>query len=175
MGYRSDVCYVVKFFSNHQPEKAFTDYLAFQDWVKNKHTLSKEVPDLSTPKTVMKTVTHDYSREVMIDSLFRWSRSETALVFQADNIKWYPDYVDVQWHMALLEKVKQYETGNYRFVRIGEEYPDVEVDQYENTFFEMWGLLDVHRGYNMSIPNHDFDKEDDDADPNPNPNPNPNP
>jgi hypothetical protein len=167
MGYRSDVCYVVKFFSEDQPEKAFADYLAFQDWVKNKHTLSKEMPDPSTPKNVVKTIKHDYSHEVMNASFFRWSKSETVLVFEAEGIKWYPDYIDIQWHLALLEKVREYETGNFRILRIGEEYNDVEIDECENTFFEMWALIDVNRSYSMSIPNDDFDKEDDDADPNP--------
>lgn len=171
MGYRSDVCYIVKFFSNDQPEKAFADYLAFQDWVKNKHTFSKEIPDPSTPigqaSTKLITARHDYNREVTNASSFRWSKSETALVFQADDIKWYPDFVDVQWHLALLEKVKEYETGNFRIVRIGEDYSDVETDECENTFFEMWDLLDVERTYSMNISDDYFDKEDDDATPNP--------
>jgi hypothetical protein len=156
MGYRSDVCYVVKFFSNDQPEKAFADYLAFQDWVKTKHTLSKEMPDRSTPKNVMTTVQHSYKDE---NGLIRWSREDCVMTFETDDVKWYDGYIDVEWHRALLEKVKEYETGNYRSVRIGEEYNDVEVDEYADTYFEMWDLLEVHRGYNIHS-NIQFDDEE---------------
>ena len=34
MGYRSDVCYVVKFFLEGQPEKAFADFVHFTDSIK---------------------------------------------------------------------------------------------------------------------------------------------
>jgi hypothetical protein len=156
MGYRSDVCYVVKFFSNDQPEKAFADYLAFQDWVKNKHTLSKEMPDRSTPKDVMTTVQHSYKDE---NGHIRWSREDCVMTFETDDVKWYDGYIDVEWHKALLEKVKKYETGNYRSVRIGEDYSDTEVDEYAETYFEMWDLIEVHRSYTVNS-DIQFDEEE---------------
>jgi hypothetical protein len=147
MGYRSDVCYVVKFFLEGQPEKAFADYVAFQKWVKEEHALTKEVPDPSTQRPAVKTITHSYKNE---DGHIRWSREDCAMIFEGENVKWYESFVDVRWHAALLEKVKEYETGNYRFVRIGEEYSDIEEDEHEDTYFEMWHLLDICRSYRVN-------------------------
>jgi hypothetical protein len=147
MGYRSDVCYVIKFFLHEYPEKAFADYVAFQKWVKEEHDLPKEVPDPSTQRPVLATVQHSYKDE---SGHIRWSREDCAMIFEAENVKWYDSFVDVRWHAALLEKVKEYETGNYRFVRIGEEYSDVEVDEHDDTYFEMWHLLDISRSYRVN-------------------------
>lgn len=157
MGYRSDVAYIVKFHDEKQPEKVFADYIAFQDWVKNKHTVAYNDPDLATQTEIKHE--HTYVEEV---NLIRWSHKESLMAFQVDDVKWYESFGDVRWHIKLLEKVKEYDTGNYRFVRLGEDYNDVEVEEHAETYFELWELLDVHRSYALNVPNDDFDKEKDD-------------
>ena len=157
MGYRSDVAYIVKFHHNSQPEKVFADYIAFQDWVKNKHTTIYTVTDLATQKEVERL--HTYEDEA---NHIKWSGKESLMMFQVDDVKWYESFGDVRWHTELLEKVKEYETGNYRFVRIGEDYNDVEVDEHAETYFEIWELLDIQRCVTVNVPDDEFDKEKDD-------------
>ncbi len=144
MGYRSDVCYVVKFFLEGQPEKAFADYVAFQKWVKEVHVIEDETP-IAPNRT--ETCTNMYKFDLCG---LRWSREDCAMIFEIEGTKWYSSNPLVRWHVALLEKVKEYETGNYRFVRIGEEYNDLEIDEHEDTYFEMWHLLDISRSYSVT-------------------------
>ena len=155
MGYRSDVAYVVKFYHKDQPEKAFADYIAFQDWVKNKHVITK--PDPSTPKNV--ELKHDYEKEA---HLIKWSSSALLMLFEVEDVKWYDSFIDVAWHKDILEKANGYYTGNYRFVRIGEDYSDVEVDEEAKTYFEMWEILDVRRSAYLNVSYDCFDEEKDD-------------
>ena len=151
MGYRSDVAYIVKFYHNDQPEKAFADYTAFQDWVKNKHTVAYNNND--------QDIVHTYEEEA---NLIRWSSKESLMTFQVDDVKWYESFGDVRWHNELLEECKKYPTANSRFVRLGEDYGDVEVEEHAETYFELWELLDVRRSYALNIPDDDFDEEKDD-------------
>lgn len=152
MGYRSDVAYVVKFFHNDQPEKAFADYIAFQDWVKNKHVITK--PDPSTPKNV--ELKQGYEKEA---HLIKWSSSALLMLFEVEDVKWYDSFADVKWHQEVLKKANEYYTGNYRFVRIGEDYSDVEVDEEAKTYFEMWEILDVRRSAYLGVSYGCFDEE----------------
>lgn len=159
MGYRSDVAYVVKFYHNDQPEKAFADYIAFQDWVKNKHAITHEQETNRMFSNPPITRTHTYENE---DRYIKWSGSALLMLFEAEGIKWYDSYADVKWHQEILKKANEYYTGNYRFVRIGEDYNDVEVDEEAKTYFEMWQLLDVRRSTYMGISYDCFDEEKDD-------------
>ena len=150
MGYRSDVAYVVQFYHEFEPEKAFADYLNFVNWVKNEH----EVTD-PTDNT-----THNYDNELKTGGwAFNIHPKDLMLSFEAEGVKWYETYKDVQWHEQLLDKVHRYDTGNYRFVRIGEEYEDVEVKDHSPTVFEMWEHVDVHRSIYFSPPHETEDNE----------------
>lgn len=150
MGYRSDVAYVVKFYSKDdaEPEKAFADFVHFTDWVKNYH--------ITKVQNAGKELIHTYNDE---DNNLLIHKHNLMLSFSADSVKWYESYVDVQWHEQLLEKVNTYDTGNYRFVRIGEEYEDVEVTQHDPTYFEMYDYVDVNRSIDFSPPYETEDKE----------------
>ena len=150
MGYRSDVAYVVKFYSrdDDEPEKAFADFVHFTDWVKNHHTT--EVQDGE------RKLIHTYNDE---NNNLAIHKQDLMLSFFANSVKWYESYVDVQWHELLLQKVTTYATGNYRFVRIGEEYGDVVVTQHDPTYFEMYDYVDVCRSLEFSPPHETEDKE----------------
>lgn len=159
MGYRSDVAYVVKFYHKDQPEKAFADYIAFQDWVKNKHVITHEKETNTMFSDPPITRTHTYADE---DRLIKWSGSALLMLFEVEDVKWYDSFADVKWHQEVLKKANEYSTGNYRFVRIGEDYSDVEVDEEAKTYFEMWEILDVRRSAYLNVSYDCFDEEKDD-------------
>ena len=150
MGYRSDVAYVVKFYSrdDDEPEKAFADYVHFTDWVKNHHTTEAQEGEGK--------MTHAYNDE---DKNLTLHKHDQMLSFSVESVKWYESYVDVQWHEQLLDKVRTYDTGNYRFVRIGEEYEDIEIKQHDPTYFEMYEYVDVSRSLEFHPPHETEDKE----------------
>jgi hypothetical protein len=50
---------------------------------------------------------------------------DNVLVFHVDEWKWYDNYPDVQAILELMHEVPTY-GGAYRFMRIGEDYADVE-------------------------------------------------
>ena len=85
-----------------------------------------------------------------------WERYELGegrvLTYEADDVKWYDSYDDVTAIMRLLEDVNIFNQERSedvyaaRFVRIGEEYYDVEVYNYwDEDEYEMWDALPVHR------------------------------
>ena len=127
MGYRSDVGYAIVFRasgddSSPKHEKAFAE---FSHFVEHLRTFKGE--------SYM-----DEFRGMQID------KDELIISYQAEHIKWYEDYPIVQWHNNLLDKVATYETGNYRFVRLGEEMGDVEEKDHSPTA-HMWDYIDVRR------------------------------
>ena len=150
MGYRSDVAYVIRFVSKDdtEPEKAFADFVHFTNWVKDEHKTMAEAGDT--------TVIHTYEKE---DENLKIHKQSLMLSFCAEDVKWYESYVDVQWHEQLLDKATTYETGNYRFVRIGEEIEDIEIKQHDPTYFEMYEYVDVVRSIEFSPPSEPEDKE----------------
>jgi hypothetical protein len=126
MGYRSDVGYAIVFRasgddSSPKHEKAFAEFSHFVEHL----------------RTYRETCSEEF-RQMQID------KDKLIISYQAEHIKWYEDYPIVQWHNSLLEKVKTYETGNYRFVRIGEETDDIEEDNHSPTA-HMWDYIDVRR------------------------------
>lgn len=85
-----------------------------------------------------------------------WERYELGegrvLTYEADDVKWYDSYDDVTAIMRLLEDVNIFNQERSedvyaaRFVRIGEEYNDVEVYNYgDEDEYEMYDMLPVHR------------------------------
>ena len=117
MGYRSDVAYVIKF-------KSFDDREAFISLM-----LSKNDGDITQAVDETK---HDYKEEQLI-------------TFEADDVKWYPDFPDVQAHEQLYKDAHQYFEADYRFLAIGEDGAET-FDEIDNNGF---GLFDyiyaVHR------------------------------
>jgi hypothetical protein len=69
-----------------------------------------------------------------------WERYELGegrvLTYEADDVKWYDSYDDVTAIMRLLEDVSIFNQERSedvyaaRFVRIGEQYDDIEVENY---------------------------------------------
>jgi hypothetical protein len=152
MGYRSDVAYVVKFYSETEPEKAFAEFVAFVDWVKNTHVIQDP-----SEKTAFSY--NDFSYNDKSSDYLKFYPKDLMISFSIESVKWYQDFDEVQWHEQLLLNVEKYRTGNYRFVRTGEEYNDVEVKVHDPTYWEMHDYVDVHRSIEFSPPSETEDNE----------------
>ena len=62
------------------------------------------------------------------------------------DVKWYENYPDVQCHLALIGQAED-DGLDRAFVRIGEDYADVEVSIYEeNSHADLYSFFGVHRG-----------------------------
>ena len=154
MGYRSDVALIIHFSSQNEPETAHLEYLKFQHWVK--HDLAVESEDASTPETgVLKKYTYDdYVRGHLHDrdgETMGWQPDQHMFMFQATNIKFYGTFPEVRIIEDILAESKSYPTAAYRFVRLGEDYEDIVVDDHNGDeyctdgFSEPWELIEVER------------------------------
>lgn len=85
-----------------------------------------------------------------------WERYELGegrvLTYEADDVKWYDSYDDVTVIMRLLEDVSIFNQERSedvyaaRFVRVGEEYNDIEVEHYGDRWeYDMENALPIHR------------------------------
>ena len=119
MGYRSNVTYVVTFNCVDQPEKAYAQFIHFYEWVTKHHKITEEkgVYDYNNHRTA------GYGR-------FYWNVDEMTLVFEAEDVKYYSNFIDTQWDELLLKKVEDYSCGVYKFIRVGEEHNDIEIKDY---------------------------------------------
>jgi len=118
MGYRSDVTYVVTF-ACPEPEKAYAQFVHFYEWVTKHHKIEAEkgVYDYNNHRTA------GYGK-------FYWNVDEMTLVFEAEDIKYYGSFIDIQWDEQLLRQVEEYSCGVYKFVRLGEDPSDIECKDY---------------------------------------------
>jgi len=85
-----------------------------------------------------------------------WERYELGegriLTYEVNDVKWYDSYEDVQAITRLLEDVHTFNQERSedvyaaRFVRIGEEYNDIEVENYGGDYeYEISEMLPVYR------------------------------
>jgi hypothetical protein len=76
-------------------------------------------------------------------------------MFQATNIKWYGTFPEVRIIEDILAESKSYPTAAYRFVRLGEDYEDIVVDDHNGDeyctdgFPEPWELIEVERTFSF--------------------------
>ena len=144
MGYRSDVAYLIKFYSQDQPEKAFADYTHFINWLLQiTHAGAYELddPDHSVRQAGRRELAHMHA-----------DPQGLTIYFNADGTKWYEDYPEVRFHMEfVLPRVKAYETGNYSSAILGENYEDITTDVHDPTFF-MYEIFNVKREIVIDTP-----------------------
>jgi len=122
MGYRSEVAYVVKF----KDAKQRDDYLALQLVKQNEHTTQalKELSKLESNK----------------------------LFFHAEDVKWYDGYPDVKAHTQIyLDAVELYgDDAGYRYVRIGEEVEDIEIEE-DGDYDDLWDYTSINRSIDVQV------------------------
>ena len=127
MGYRSDVAYTIRFVDDHDTnnEQSFYTFLA----------------EAKSNAATAPCFGDDHWADVEIDE------ERLRINFAADDVKWYPSYPSVACHEALIDLADEWandESNNseiaYRFVRIGEEYEDIEIRSNGNPDFEWLGV-----------------------------------
>lgn len=116
MGYRSDVAYIIKF-------KSFGDREAFISLM-----LAKNNCDITQAVNETK---HDYKEEPLI-------------TFEVDDVKWYPDFSDVQAHEYLYKQAHELFEADYRFLAIGEDGAET-FDEMDNNGGMYDYIYAVHR------------------------------
>lgn len=107
MGYRSDLKVLI-----------YPDACASEEQMLEKYEQLKVLMG-----TTFKPVSDEFG-----DPYMTWMHKDHALMFSLEDVKWYPNYKDVQMFMAMLETFRSEEIAGYctEFVRIGEENDDVE-------------------------------------------------
>ena len=91
-----------------------------------------------------------------------WERYELGegrvLTYEADDVKWYDSCDDVIAVMRLLEDVNIFNQERSedvyaaRFVRIGEQYDDVEVEHYGDRWeYDMHDILPIYRNAEFNL------------------------
>jgi hypothetical protein len=90
-------------------------------------------------KTLMNTTFKDVF-EAWDDEYFKWNDEHRVLEFEAEGIKWYDSYPDVDRFTRFLDEVHELEY-EYEFIRLGEELDDVE----SNNTGDSQGFLYVSR------------------------------
>lgn len=123
MGYRSDVAYVIKFDSIEKRD----NFVTLMKMKNDKH-LSEAIEETK----------HDYKKDPII-------------TFTADSVKWYDSFPDVDAHHQLMDNAAHLFEGEYRFVRVGENYDDVEVDEHA-TIHDLWEYVDPVRSIQTLFP-----------------------
>jgi hypothetical protein len=123
MGYRSDVAYTIRFTADHDE--------------KNKQSFYTFLAEAKARAATARCFGDGWRADVEIDE------TRLRINFAADDVKWYPTYLDVRCHEALIDLADEWandESNNseiaYRFVRIGEEPEDIEVRANGNADFD---------------------------------------
>jgi hypothetical protein len=89
----------------------------------------------------------------MFKNSIRWF--DRGMVFEENNVKWYPDYEDVKAFEVAREKfvelfcndLKGAVKGAVEIMRVGENYDDIEYDEYGD--YE--GVLECERSIRIDI------------------------
>lgn len=64
-----------------------------------------------------------------ITSAEKWNTTDKKVtILKFKSIKWYSEYKDIQWIEHFIQKINSY------FIRIGEEYQDIETYQYGDDY-----------------------------------------
>jgi hypothetical protein len=113
MGYRSDVAYVIKF-EDIEKRDAFVSLML----AKNEQHITQALDE----------VKHDY-------------KTEAIITFEAQGQKWYDSYPDVQVHHQLMSDAAALFDGEYRFVRIGEDVNDIDVQEHGHNY-DLWEYVE---------------------------------
>lgn len=164
MGYRSEVAYMVKFYDEDEPEKAHADYLKFQQWVKTKHSVVREEEvenklSINPTRYTYADAEKDFNSGEGGDSIFKWYDADNTLCLRAVWIKWYETYPEIIWHSQLLDEVKAYDTGTHRFVRLGEEDNDIEIQEHNAGTTDIYEKIYPVRYIEFHLPDETTNKE----------------
>ena len=114
MGYRSDVAYVIKFDEIEQRD-AFVVLMR----AKNDALITQALDEIK----------HDNTKDPII-------------TFFCESTKWYENYPDVAAHHTLMDQAQDLYGASYRFVRVGEDANDVDVQDTDDKGFDLWEYVE---------------------------------
>lgn len=120
MGYRSDVAYVIKFKSMEERTAYVASVLLSSDKEKQTALDECELPE-----------------------------AEPLITYQADNVKWYPDYPDVRAHVRIYQDAHKEFDAIYRFIAVGED--GAETDDYEDDHNELDDMIYASHSLNVNF------------------------
>jgi len=66
------------------------------------------------------------------ESNFEWLDNHRVLKFAVESVKWYDSYPDVRDLHSMMDAIGDMEGYNYEFMRVGEDYDDIEQNQRGN-------------------------------------------
>ena len=85
---------------------------------------------------------------------------DNGMVLTCESVKWYDSYADVQWHQQLLKEVQLYSCATFRYVRLGEDPSDIEIDEYGGKDCGAYVEIDVETKFAHNFPEEiDYNKE----------------
>lgn len=114
MGYRSDVAYGIKFDDIEQRD-AFVVLMR----AKNDALITQALDEIN----------HDDNKDPII-------------TFSCESTKWYDSFPDVRVHHALMEQAHELYGAGYRFVRIGEDANDIDVQDVDDKGLDLWEYVE---------------------------------
>lgn len=126
MGYRSDVAYVIKF-NDIEQRDAFI--------------------------TLMHAKNDKHINDALAEISYRYSR-DPIITFEVQDVKWYEAYPDVQSHHQLMRYAEELYEAEYRFVRVGDDVDDLEVQESGHDF-ELWNYVEPVRSIQTDFPDQD--------------------
>jgi len=124
MGYRSEVGFIIRFKSKDDRDT----FIELQRAKNDKHVTEAldclEIPD-----------------------------EEDYFGFHEEDTKWYDSSPDVQALNALRHEAHKLFDAAWRFIRIGEDYSDVDVDEQHTDWDDgsLCEMLDIHRSLSVSF------------------------
>lgn len=122
MGYRSEVAYVIKFNTISDRESFVTLMLA-----KNEPVTAQAIDECEC----------------------RYG-NHPIITFSAGDVKWYESYPDVKIHHALMKQAAELYDAAWRFVRIGEEQGDIEVEEHGEK--DLWEYIEPRSYISIDLP-----------------------
>lgn len=128
MGYTSDVAYVIKF---------------------------KDVEERDAFVTLMQAKNDQYTNQALEEVEYRYSK-DPIITFECTYTKWYENYPDVKAHHKLMHDAEELYEAEYRFVRVGEDVDDVEIDECGHDY-ELWQYVEPVRQISTDFPPVDVD------------------
>lgn len=122
MGYRSDVAYVIRFGTTDQRD-------TFVELVKHRN---------------------DAWTKAIEECEVRYA--EPIITFEAEDVKWYDLFEDVQAHHAILEwAVELYPDAGWRIVQVGEDGAE-QINESDDNNYMLWDYIYTSHSVNTEFP-----------------------
>lgn len=74
---------------------------------------------------------------------------EDTFAFSAFDVKWYPGYPEIQRAEAIWAMAKEIEGLSGKFIRVGEEYDDVDIDSFGDEYLDVYVVRNIE--YDTSV------------------------